>query len=193
VMSFFTLNMGQASTQPDLSLRDILARSCHRISAVYNLTDRQSVLSGDSTPSRILEAIFDPGALGFVGEESTAILAQLPGSSRACLLAQAIAGIICIFERLAKSSEVTPETFDRALLLFSGSEQRTSMLSSIERSGLFNRCYLKSQIVELIAASLRRECRESPAEEAEQDLSWATELPPRNLGVPWGLSIMVLN
>jgi hypothetical protein len=196
VTIYFTLSQGQASIRTDLAIWTILNQCLQKISAVFHLPDKDGVLSSSSTVQRLLQAIFDTQIQGFLSQDSSVILSQLDRTTRAQILAQAIAGFVSVFRRLAKAGlGVTSAVFNRETQRFAESEERRALMMAIEGSNLFNNCYTESQISDLIVHAIeeRERNRIILNEETEQLVSWATELPDRDMGLPCGFTILPVN
>jgi len=191
-----TLNQGQASIKNDLPLWTILAQCLQKISAAFQLSDKEGVFASSSTLERLIQAIFDSHVQGFLRDDSALLFAQLESSVKAQIFAQPVAGFVAVMRRLAKAGEVSTASFNRELQLWSEGPHRNAMLETIEQSDLFSHCYMTSQISDLIlkASEPKQEEHEMTAEETEQMLTWATDLAPqRNMGLPWGFSIIPVN
>jgi hypothetical protein len=146
----------------------------------------------------MLTAIFDMDSRAFLAPDHTAMIGNLENTPRARLLAQAIAGIVCIFRRLAGCDDITHGVLNRELQLFAESDLRGQMMLAIEQSDLFHHCYVISQISDLIIEAVswhdQVEVGQSTgmdAEELQNALSWASELPS-DIGMPWRFNIIAL-
>jgi hypothetical protein len=123
----------------------------------------------------------------------------LDETTNARMLAQAITGMIILFQGFSNQTEITPRLFDEELERFAESERRSQAMNKIQASNLFVRCYVRSQILGLIidTAGEKESRAVMPVVASDEDyqsvISWATELPPRNMGLPWGFTIMALN
>jgi hypothetical protein len=196
-MDYFVLTQGRVSVRGELTMWTILRSCLQRVSAAFGLAHDQDVLFSDELLHKLLESIFDADMQAFLAEGSSAMLSRLGDEARARMLVQAIAGLTCIFSRLDDATtEVTQERLDRELGVFAGSERRSAVMENVRRSTLFGNCYTKSQIADLIVEAVESADGNfaiTPTEETELAISWATDLPPRTMGVPWGLTIMALN
>ena len=153
--------------------------------------------------------------LGAPGDADRILAVVLDEDAKACILAQAIAGIVFVLRRLAEhfspssssslpGRELTTQAFERQLRLFFGSEQRRTILDRVERSHLWGNCFAKPEILNLIMEAIDVDMahddsgRSSPVLKLEDDVvdpvAWVNEQrPARNLGIPDGLTIMALN
>ncbi|KAK1974225.1 hypothetical protein LZ30DRAFT_694492 [Colletotrichum cereale] len=200
-MSHFTVSMGKASVQNNVSLWTTLSQCYDEVAKAFALDDPEGVLSTPDSISKVVHATFDHDEHGLIEQDSSAMANHLDDAAKAHMLAQAVAGTVAFFQKLASSSShrrgpVTQAAFDREVRRFAECELRSAMIRKIEQSRLFGRCYTKSQIADLIMDVV--EAKVGDAEFASEDeyqnaIGWATELPARNMGLPWGFSIMALN
>lgn len=144
------IHSNHVTTLPDTSLYSL----CQQIytSALQNLslTPFSHLLSLQS----ILTATFDPTHHAFVLNDSSdtqRILAVLDADARACLFAQAIAGMVYFLRMVAEcTSPLTPERIEAKLRRFEEGEARKAMLEAVETSPVWTDCFEKAQIGELI-------------------------------------------
>ncbi|TKW50471.1 hypothetical protein CTA1_5526 [Colletotrichum tanaceti] len=198
-MSHFAVSMGRASVQNNVSLWTTLSQCYGEIAKTFNLQDPEGILSTPESISKVVHATFDHDEHGLIERDSSSMANHLDDATKAHMLAQAVAGTVAFFRELAshhRRGPVTQAGFDREVRRFAGCELRSAMIRTIAESRLFGRCYTKSQIADLIAAAV--EGKVNGAEFASEDeyqnaIGWATELPARNMGLPWGFSIMAIN
>lgn len=167
---------------------------------------------------KMLSAIFDADHRAFVLDEpDPRILATMDADAKACIFAQAIAGLVHLLRKVATcSSTLSPQVFDAKLRRFAESDERRIMLDAIEKSPVWSNCFEKAHIGSMImdaisgkpvagaevvaaAADKKRATEVSVVEViAEQDLVskqlW-DDGPhmQRDFGVPDVFQIMVLN
>ena len=200
---YFSLDMGHLSVQPEVTLWSLLDHCFARFKAVFNFDDRAGVLQGCTALHRILDSIFDTESRAFVTEDSLPILSRLDDQAKACLLAQAIGGMILIFRRLSQAGfELSPGHFSRELQLFAESEQRRSLLAKVESSPVLGSCYLNSQVSAMITSAMEG-CGQTDEEALplrtigedifRDDAAWVSDRPCKNMGMPWGFTIMAVN
>ncbi|KAF6834883.1 hypothetical protein CMUS01_05966 [Colletotrichum musicola] len=200
-LSHFTLSMGQASVQNNVSMWMTLSQCYDEIAKTFALPDPEFILSLPSSISAVVHATFDHEAHGLVEPGSSSMLDGLDDVTKAHMLAQAVAGMVAFFRRLAAHHDhayapVTRESFDREVSRFAGCELRAAMIRKVEESRIFGRCYVKSQIAELVMDAVEGKVTDaefSSEDEYQNAIGWATELPARNMGLPWGFTIMALN
>ncbi|KAJ0117433.1 hypothetical protein J7T55_003847 [Diaporthe amygdali] len=166
---------------------------------------------------KMLSSIFDADHRAFVLDEpDQRILATMDADAKACIFAQAIAGLVYLLRKVATCSHtLSPEVFDAKLQRFAASEERKVMLDAIEKSPVWSNCFEKAHIgnmimdavsgkpvagAEVVAApeNKKRGTEVSVVEVSEQDLVtkqlW-DDGPhmQRDFGVPDVFQIMVLN
>ena len=203
---FFVIHNNHVTILPNTTLFSITSQVFTTAIAVFALpAESQAVLATEPSLKKLLAAIFDAEHRAFVLEDSDRILAVLDEDAKACILAQAIAGIVFVLRRLVglHGGELTTAAFERQLRLFAGSEQRRTILDRVERSHLWGNCFAKPEILNMIMDAINVDMeqdsgRSSPVLKLEDDLldpvAWVNEHhPTRNLGVPEGLTIMALN
>lgn len=197
-MSHFTLSLGQASVQNSVSLWATLSQCYEEIAKTFNLQDPEGVLSTPDSISKVVHATFDHDEHRLIEQHSSTMLNYLDDATKAHMLAQAIAGIVAFFRKLASHHQgpVTAASFDREVQRFAKCKLRSAMIRKVEDSRIFGRCYTKSQIADLIMDAVEGEVDDAEfttEDEYQNAIGWATELPVRNMGLPWGFSIMALN
>lgn len=190
--------MGRASVEISSSVWETLVQIFDKLSQTYNLNDPEGVMSSHATLQRILAATFDRDELAFLTQHSQALDLlddSLDGITRAHVLAQAIAGMVTILESVtATGRQVDASLVANETRHFAESEHRRRIADMIENSHVFARCYDRSQITNLILRAV--EDKEVPQWETlidDNQIGWASELPSRNMGLPWGFSILALN
>lgn len=152
------IHTNRVTTLPDTSLFAL----CQQIydSALHNLAlaPYAPLLSLQA----ILTATFDPTHRAFVLDDSPdtqRILAVLDADARACILAQAVAGVVHFLRTVAacsssSSSPLTKERVDAKLRRFAEGEARRAMLEAVETSPVWTDCFEKAQISELILGAV---------------------------------------
>ncbi|PKS04939.1 hypothetical protein jhhlp_008305 [Lomentospora prolificans] len=207
--TYFTVTPNAPVSIPtNLSLYSI-TQSCYTIAKqtfLFPEDPSSPPLSDIAAPSQVIDAIFDTDAKLFF--EDAPLLANLTSDHKASLLAQAIVGLVLFFRHLAdalKSEEqayVTSYLFAKELESFRLSEERIAALNAVESSSLFAACRSRKQIDKLISRVVERAFNEQELsdmledagvnEDAVGSLGWAIERP-RNMGLPWGFSILPVN
>ncbi|KAK4223206.1 hypothetical protein QBC38DRAFT_447576 [Podospora fimiseda] len=205
------IQLGRLSLPSESTIHSLLTRSFSKLTETFNLRDPDSLLSSPSTLSHILDAILDTTSRPFANPNSELILAGLDDHDKACLYMQAIAGMVLIFERLKTAEvELSASLLARKLRLFAESKQRQVVLDTIAGSHCFSESYTRSDVVEFLVNAVQkaqeavdefsfgRSGRNSPeVEEVSLVLgdSWggSGERPCKNMGLPWGFTIMALN
>ncbi len=199
-MESLTLNLGRLSIPAETCLFSLLNQCFAKIKAIFNLNDPTRILSEPSSLERILHAVFDTTSLPFVTEKSVRIAAGLDDHDKSCLFAQAVAGMVLVFRRLSMAATVIlPGVFSRELQLFAECEQRRAALDRIGSSSLFSSCYTKPAVVDFLVAAID-EHHIAPATNASgadlllnDSVACVSDRPCKNMGLPWGFTIMALN
>lgn len=101
---------------------------------------------------RILSAVFDADHRAFVLDEADPrILASMDPDAKACIFAQAIAGIVYFLRKVATcSATLSPDVFEAKLQRFAAGEERARMLEAIEKSPVWSNCFEKAHIGNMI-------------------------------------------
>jgi hypothetical protein len=201
-MDSLSLTMGRLSIPAEACLFSLLSQSFAKIRDIFNLNDPSRVLAEPSTLDRVLNSIFDTTALPLVTEKSVRIAAGLDDHDKSCLFVQAVAGMVLIFRHLSTAGTVSASLLSRELQLFSESEQRRAALDKIGGSSLFSSCYTKIALVDFVMAAIdEREVRHfdtlglgAAGDHLLTDsVAWVSDRPCKNMGLPWGFTIMTLN
>ncbi|KAL2024867.1 hypothetical protein VTK56DRAFT_3566 [Thermocarpiscus australiensis] len=199
-MDFLTSDKGHISIPIETSLSSLLGQCLTWFKGIFNLHDPHGVLDGPFALDRILSPIFDIATLAYVKEKSGRILPSLDDHDRLCLYLQGVAGMALIFRRLITAGpELSPSLFSRELQLFAESEPRRAVLEKIGSSSLVSLGYTKNSIVDLLMAAMEeREVVHHDLNTTGEDLlsysvAWVSGRPCKNMGLPWGFTIMALN
>ncbi|KUI60180.1 hypothetical protein VP1G_07408 [Cytospora mali] len=167
---------------------------------------------------RILSAVFDADHRAFVLDEADPrILANMDADAKACVFAQAIAGIVYFLRKVATCScTLSPEVFEAKLKHFAESEERKTMLKAIETSPVWSNCFEKANIGNMIMDAVNGKAVAgadvvTPYNKKEGDRPTVSVMPvdeddivskqvwedgqqlQRTFGVPDVFTIMVLN
>lgn len=206
----FVIHTNRVTTLPDTSLFALCQQIYDSALQNFSLTPASHLLSLQS----ILTATFDPTHRAFVLDDSPdtqRILAVLDADARACIFAQAIAGVVSFLRTVAEcTSPLTKERVEAKLRRFAQSEARHAMLEAVETSPVWTDCFEKAQISSLILKAVAGQSNVAGvAEKKEEDASVSVvELDKdlvnepvfndgphlkRDLGVPDVFTIMVLN
>ncbi|ROV91858.1 hypothetical protein VMCG_09165 [Cytospora schulzeri] len=153
----FTIHTNHVSTIPEETIFHLCR--CIFASALQKLP----VSNQDSITflclRRILSAIFDADHRAFVLDDAEAdprVLATLTPDAKACVFAQAIAGIVFFLRKVATcSATLSPEVFEAKLQRFAASEERTRMLRAIEKSPVWTNCFEKANIGNMIMDAVK--------------------------------------
>ncbi|KAF7563442.1 hypothetical protein G7046_g688 [Stylonectria norvegica] len=198
----FAVNEGQAYIPSDLCPREVLCGALRTISSTFNLDISPELdLTSRDTLHRILQAHFDTDTQAFLEQDSSEIFSHLSCAEKSRILAQSIGATTIIFRRLAETGRtINYGLFNRESQLFAESEQRTLMHDAIEESQVFEDCHFKSQVSALILEAIEAEESEAtPHPFASDDSLDFTLSPtavherPKNMGQPWGFTIMTIN
>lgn len=211
----FVIHTNHVTTLPDTTLFQLCEQVYNSALTNLSLTAHANLLSLRA----ILSATFDSAHRAFVlddAPQTQRILAVLDADARACIFAQAIAGILAFLRRVASCS-LSGTTLNQAkvveakLRAFAEGEERREVLQSIEMSPVWSDCFEKAQIGTMIVQAV---CGASAADVqavapskgdaqvdvVEVDVDFVSEPAfndgphlKRNLGVPDVFTIMVLN
>ncbi|KAH8899960.1 hypothetical protein GQ53DRAFT_740951 [Thozetella sp. PMI_491] len=199
-LEYFTVELNQPSIQSEMTLRAILSQCIARFSAIYALDDGDRLLADAANQKRVLDTIFDSDSRAFVTEDCIFMLEHLDDHAKTTLLSQAVGGLILIFQRLSTTgSKVTPGALSRELQLFAESEERHAMLGAIASSHVLQFCYMKGEIASLIVQAIKCEEHDDVPlttmgqERLRDGVSWVSYRPCRDMGMPWGFTIMAIN
>jgi len=202
-LSPLQIQLGRLSLPSESSLHTLLAQSFSKLTEIFNIHDPSSLLTSQSTFQHIMDSILDTTSRPFVNPNSEPILAGLDDHDKAVLYLQAVAGMVLVFERLKScDSELSAGVLARKLRLFSESKERQSVLDAIAGSHCFSESYTRSDVVAFLvnAIEARKADEYPPVGDKEQELlglgkdsSWESERPCKNMGLPWGFTIMALN
>ncbi|KAK2928981.1 hypothetical protein FoTM2_011845 [Fusarium oxysporum f. sp. vasinfectum] len=182
-IDIFTIDQGHVTLPDDLCPLDALSSILRNISSVFELDVSADLdLTCRNILHRILQFIFDTNTQSAL-EEDSEIFAHLSSKQKARILAQAIAAFTVIFQRLAQTGEkVTYGVLNREAQLFTESDQRALMQSLIEGDAVFEN-YEDAATPQPVAADDKQDFMFSPSAAQEH----------KNMGVPWGFSIMAIN
>lgn len=216
-----SMELGKIYIPQETSLFSLLSTAFSQFRSIYALSDPSNLLSQPTTLDRFLSSVFEAtGSLPFVTEKGgLRILAGLDDHDKATLYVQAVAGMVLILKRLA-GHELTEGLLSRELRVFEESQERQTVLERIDHSHFFTDCYTKAAIVDSVVETIETSGssgsdsgQQSPAVEENKrfaydnhhlaganldatgsDLSaWENERPCKNMGLPWGFTIMTLN
>ncbi|KAK3997879.1 hypothetical protein QBC44DRAFT_314606 [Cladorrhinum sp. PSN332] len=200
------IQLGRLSLPTESTIYSLLTQSFSKLTEIFNLHDPDSLLSSPSTLTHVLDAILDTTSRPFANPNSELILAGLDDHDKACLYMQAVAGMVLIFERLKSAdADLSPSLLARKLQLFAESNQRQAVLDTIAGSHCFSESYTRNDVVEVLVNAVQdREVHDfsfgRATPEQEEELlsvgdSWggSSERPCKNMGLPWGFTIMALN
>lgn len=198
-MTFFSTSQGHASIQDTDSLWDSATQCFDKLVKSYGLafdnrTSHQDILRS------ILRATFDKDICGFLDNDAQTISRlddALDEVTKARVMAQAVAGMSVVLERLQHDDiPITAQRFNVEVQRFAQSEHRRRLVDMIEHSRTFGRCYATVQIRDVIVKAVEDRCdtlADVLGEDGQTAIGWASELPSRNMGLPWGFTILALN
>ncbi|KAL2760975.1 hypothetical protein ACRALDRAFT_2024847 [Sodiomyces alcalophilus JCM 7366] len=199
-MPLFSVTLGHAAIPNTHSIWESAVQCFEQILEAY---DARAVLSGQDNLRSILQATFDEEVRGLLdadAQEAMGLLDDaLDDATKARVLAQVVAGTVAVLERTTDFGRpADAERFRAEVRRFAESGHRGRLVETIEGSRVFGRCYASQQIRDVIvrAADDRHDSEGSAGwleEEGESAIGWATELPSRNMGLPWGFTILALN
>lgn len=198
----FTTKNNTASIAPTLTLWAAIQTAYTTARNTFLLQEDATLpLSSPSAGTHIINAVFDTDAqLLFTGPHAT-LFASLAPAAKARLLAQGIAGIVLFLRGLGETAEaeggpVTATLFARELELFRVSEERGAVLDAVDDSHVWEGCAAKEDITRAITRAV---------ESADDEVEVVGEVEgvgalfgfeigrPKNMGLPWGFSILPVN
>ncbi|CAN8105352.1 unnamed protein product [Discula destructiva] len=200
----FVIHTNHVTTLPDTPLYNLCEQVYTAALARLPLAAHADLLSLGA----ILSATFDSAHRAFVlPDTSSTLLATLSADARACIFAQAVAGIVSFLRTMATTcgtSPLTAESVQAKLMRFEASAERARMLVAVEAWPGWGDCFEKAQIGGLIMRAAGVEVAEKVAGETVSvvevnEFAEAPALfndgphPRRDLGVPDQFTIMVLN
>ncbi|KAB5529070.1 hypothetical protein GE09DRAFT_1064621 [Coniochaeta sp. 2T2.1] len=213
---YFDVNTGHARKRSGVEMSDILRDFFDRSLQIFNFNDPDKVLADPQLLDQIIESVFDAEELGFlqgsidIGGQD--LINGLAPHDRACLLSQALAGIILFFHRLSESQwlhrdpvpKLTAHIVDRELSGIRTGKERRAIFETIESSSVFTECHLASQVSDLILKAVAQEERFGASENAftieddselqEISLSFVNDHPgPEDVVLPNGMTVLTLN
>ncbi|KAM5358957.1 hypothetical protein ACJZ2D_014851 [Fusarium nematophilum] len=198
----FAIEQGHVTVPNDLCPLSVLSTALRTVSSVFDLDVCPDLdLTCRKTLHRFLQSIFDTNTQDFLERETSEIFAHLSSKQKARILAQAIAAFTIVLQRLAQTGQtVTYGVLNREAQLFAESDQRTMMQGAIEENPVFEDCERKSDIADAILAAM--DADESPATpqplvaDDKTDFTFAPSAAldhSKNMGLPWGFTIMTIN
>jgi hypothetical protein len=202
-MDFLLWDMGRTSIPAEASLFDLLSQCFDKFRGVFNLEDPHGILTRPSILEGMLNAVFDTGSRAFVTEKSPGFIAGLEEHDKLCLYVQAVAGMVLIFRRLSSLGRtLSAGLASREIQLFKESQQRTVVLSKIADTSLLSACYARSGIVDFVVEVVEGQELGQHANPSsgitgddllDNTAGWVTDRPCKNMGLPWGFTIMAIN
>ncbi|EPE05197.1 hypothetical protein F503_03802 [Ophiostoma piceae UAMH 11346] len=194
---YFNIVSGQVRTESDDPLHSILSHIFHQLSTVDD-TGYLDVLASPAGESALIKAVYDEDTLPLV--EAAAADLPLDPQHKARLLVEGITGAIAVVSKLTESKVITDKCFEDALNSFASSEHRQRIRDAVEHAHLFSECLMPSQILDLVMRlahvdALPRTTKGPSFDDYSQDMfcSEHERSVAHSMGLPWGLSFMVLN
>ena len=116
------------------------------------------------------------------------------------LLAQAICAVVVVFARLEDSGkEICPGLLSKELQLLSEGDQLRMLINHLESCHVFSKCFMKTQLEDAMIDAIQA-ARRDEIQPLDEDLAsdvpyriCMDEIPARNMGLPWGFTIMSIN
>ncbi|ROT42020.1 hypothetical protein SODALDRAFT_318790 [Sodiomyces alkalinus F11] len=196
VLPSFSVTLGHASIQTTDSIWESAVQCFEQILEAY---EARAVLSGLENLRSILQATFDEEVRGLLDSDAQGLSLlddSLDDATKARVLAQVVAGTVAVLERTTDSGRlVSVERFGAEVRRFAESDHRRRLVETIEGSKVFARCYAPQQIRDVMVRAVedRHDGEDWLGEDGQSAIGWATELPSRNMGLPWGFTILALN
>lgn len=111
--------------------------------------------------------------------------------------------MVLIFQRLSQAGgPVSARLLSRELRLFAESEQRRVVLDTIGHSSTFSSCYTKDSLVKFVLKAIEAgdngqyevlDLKPVGERLVREDSVYINDRPCKNMGLPWGFTIMTLN
>jgi len=205
-MVYLSVDLGFVSIEKDSSIRSILDQYIETATQNAKVRDADGILVDPSNRQRILDAIFLDDASSFVSGDHGELQSGLGEQERARLVVQGIAGILSLLFRLARVEPcISQQDLDAELHAFTVRGIPTLLRQEVEESRIFSDCLMKTQLADLILAAARMGASHPATTDClhKTDISWEDyqedafgstySRPPRNMGQPWGFTIMAIN
>ncbi|KAK4217492.1 hypothetical protein QBC37DRAFT_414622 [Rhypophila decipiens] len=211
-LGYLALEAGQLSVPTDNKLLDTLAECLSTFVNIFALEDEEKALSSPSTLETVLKSIFDNENEVFVMEDSLLLVEGLSDQERLSLFLQAVTGMAMVFQHLSLSgATMTPSALERELEIFSEGDERHEMLEKVEASRFLTACYDKKDLGVYLMKIVEDEDEEEDItpENHNHNLvtswsatkqtintdsdEWDSSRPCKNMGLPWGFTILALN
>lgn len=211
-MDYLNLEGGKLSIQPDTKLLDILAGCFSNFVNIFDLKDEEKTLSSPSALEDVMKSIFDNENQAFVTEDSLHIVEGLEAKEKLSLFLQSVTGMAMVFQHLAMSgANMTPNALERELEIFSEEDERHDMLEKVAASRFLTSCSDKKDLVVSLMKIVEDEDEDdtttlethnhnlvSSWAASKQTINietdeWDSSRPCKNMGLPWGFTILALN
>ncbi|KAM7188262.1 hypothetical protein V8F20_010639 [Naviculisporaceae sp. PSN 640] len=211
-LDYLNIEGGRLSIQPETKLLDILAGCFSNFVDIFDLQDEEKTLSSPSALEDVMKSIFDNENQAFVTEDSLQIVEGLEAKEKLSLFLQSVTGMAMVFQHLALSgANMTPSALARELEIFSEEDERHDMLEKVAASRFLNTCSDKKDLVVSLMKIVEDEdeddttvletnhhnlvtswvaSKQSINTEIEE---WDSSRPCKNMGLPWGFTILALN
>lgn len=212
----FVIHHNHVTTIPDETIFHLCR--CIFASALQKLPVQNQSAIDFLCLRKMLSSVFDEDHRAFVLDEpDPRILATMDADAKACIFAQAVAGLVYLLRKVATCSvTLSPEVFDAKLARFAASEERRVMLDAIEKSPVWSNCFEKAHIGNMIMDAIKgkavagADVVSAAADKKRGTQVSVVEISPkpdmadkqlwddgphlqRNFGVPDVFQIMVLN
>lgn len=215
---YFAVNTGHARKRSGIEVGEVLDDFFKRSIQIFNFNDPHKALSHPRLLDRILESVFDAEELGFLkgkgsfDNKGQSLIDGLSPHDRACMLTQALTGVVLFFHKLAESQwlhrdpvpQLTAHIVERELNSIRSGKERKAAFETIESSAIFTQCRLISQVSDLILKAVGQGEKigvpdnafiiEDDSELEEISLSFVNDHPgPDDVVLPNGMKILALN
>ncbi|KAG8162048.1 hypothetical protein KVR01_007813 [Diaporthe batatas] len=146
----FVIHHNHVTTIPDETIFHLCR--CIFASALQKLPVQNQSAIDFLCLRKMLSAVFDEDHRAFVLDEpDPRLLATMDADAKACIFAQAVAGLVYLLRKVATCSvTLSPEVLDAKLARFAAGDERRVMLDAIEKSPVWSNCFEKAHIGNMI-------------------------------------------
>lgn len=206
------MEAGHLSIQPNTKLLDILGGCFSNFVNIFALNDEEKTLSSPSALEDVMKSIFDNENQAFVTEDSLQVVEGMSDHEKLSLFLQSVTGMAMVFQHFSLSgANMTPSALERELEIFSDEDERHEMLEKVAASRFLKTCYDKKDLVASLMKIVEDEDEDDNSSlenhnhnmvsswaASKQTIStetdeWDSSRPCKNMGLPWGFTILALN
>jgi len=220
-LEYFSVDTGHAR-KVHVDIRDIVPNFFAKAVTVFNMRDKEAVLTTPDLLERILRATFGADQRPLLDESlhhssiEPSIMLGLSPHERTVLLTQALASVVMFLDKLADTQwpqrnpfpTLTAYAIEREIQEITAGRAKRELLDTVESSPIFSSCPIKQAVADLIASAVASADKiASPhgrgaarailvvddSELQEMSLSFVNDKGPDDMVLPCGLTILPLN